>query len=143
MKSPSKLDAALPLCPSFGRCGACTLLDVPYEEQLAQKQQSVEDAFAGILSPDVSRPILGMDDPYHYRNKVISPFVPAPKRSKSRRPILTGMYVKGTHKLVSTDGCLVENAEANAVVAAIRDLMVRRHIEPYNEDTAVAFSDTY
>lgn len=136
------------LCPVSGVCGACQSIDVPYEQQLAEKQAYIEKLFAGIVPASVVRPILGMQDPFHYRNKVISPYARGkklpPKPGKSggraaRYDILTGMYAKGTHKLVPTDTCLLENKVAKKVTLAVRDIMLRFGVEPYDEDAHEGF----
>ena len=142
-------------CPVFDRCGACQMLDVPYADQLARKQRQVEELFAGLVEPAAFRPILGMDDPYHYRNKVISPYAPGrrlpdasvqgrdrkggKRAAAPRREVLTGMYAKGTHKLVPTDTCLLENETAKKVTLVVRDLMRKWNIEPYDEDAGTGF----
>ncbi len=141
--------------------------DEPPSDAITASAQSVADI----------RPILGMDEPYFYRNRVISPFAPGRllqtsnsvvqqneclnKRTASyrnnsrtnyrnannacansqhaRREILCGMYAAGTHDLVATDECLVENRQAKAVILTIRELMPRFDIEPYNETTNSGF----
>ena len=55
------------VCPHSGRCGGCTLQGVPYEEQLRRKEEGVRRLLGGICPV---RPITGMEDPLHYRNKV-------------------------------------------------------------------------
>ncbi|WP_165171376.1 23S rRNA (uracil(1939)-C(5))-methyltransferase RlmD [Adlercreutzia sp. ZJ242] len=139
------------LCAVFGRCGGCSLLDMPYRAQLIEKQQLVIDLFAPLADLTALRPILGMDDPFHYRNKVVSPYAPGrkaaaqPRRGKAaarpqaRREILTGMYAKGTHQLIPTDTCALENETAKAITLAVRDLMRRWDIAPYDEDTGEGF----
>lgn len=137
-------------CEHADVCGACQHVNELYEQQLREKDAYVaqlfdDPVFAGV---DV-RSILGMDDPFHYRNKVISPFAPGKRMAKgsakgskgaaSAREILTGMYAAGTHRLVNTDGCLVENEQANAVVAAVRSIMTRHGIAPYDENTGRGF----
>jgi len=110
-----------------------------------------DPAFSGV---DI-RPILGQDVPFHYRNKVMSPFAPARqakgrtardrgKRGKGAAPtsadqILTGMYAAGSHRIVNADGCLVENEQANAVVRAVRSIMAKHGIAPYDEDSGRGF----
>ena len=130
------------ICAKTGACGACSAINVPYARQLAAKDAAVAKLFADIRfagQRDI-RPILGMEDPFHYRNKVISPFAPGKKNPKTgRREILTGMYAAGTHRLINTDGCAVENAAANAVVVAVRRLAQKYGVEPYNEDTGAGF----
>ncbi|MEY8461300.1 23S rRNA (uracil(1939)-C(5))-methyltransferase RlmD [Eggerthellaceae bacterium 24-137] len=147
---------ACALCPVFGRCGGCSQLDVPYESQLAAKQQVVADLFTD-LAPDAAMlPILGMEEPFHYRNKVISPYAPAKgaRRSAaakggakgkgagaklSRADILTGMYEAGSHRLIPTDACAIENETAKQVTLAVRDIMARWGMEPYDEDAGCGF----
>lgn len=119
-------------CKSATRCGACQLLGVPYEEQLERKQREVASLFADLRCP--VDPIIGMDDPLHYRAKVISPFAPGPKGR-----ILTGMYAAGSHRLVSTSDCLVENEDATRIIRTIRDLMRSFHMRPYDENTGQGY----
>jgi len=163
-KSPNKPNAAArvtgpkgsahikqPSCPVAGECGACQLLSVPYEQQLASKQASVEELFAELIDANTAvLPILGMTEPYHYRNKVASPFAPArtrkPTRNKKARTtqgtkpaIAYGMYKAGTHELIPTAECLIENQIGQRVVQAVLGIMRRYNIEPYNEDTGQGF----
>lgn len=158
-----------PTCPVRARCGACQLLDVPYLEQLARKQQDMERLFAP-FNPAEVRPIAGMDAPFHYRNKVTSPYVPGKKipergqndrarngkragnaraakrngkrdaaASAPRREILCGMYAAGTHRVIATDECLIENTAAKRAILAIRSIMARHDMQPYDEDTGRGF----
>lgn len=144
-------------CEVFGTCGGCSLLNVPYEVQLARKDSRVAELFDGLCDPGAIRPIMGMEDPFRYRNKVISPFVPAPharsKRlqqgaAKQKGPaarqggagILTGMYAKGTHRVVEAPGgCLLENEVASRVIAAVKAIMLRHGVAPYDEDAHRGF----
>ena len=127
------------LCPVSHECGACQAIDTPYVEQLAEKQRYMEGLFEGLAPQGAMRPVLGMESPFHYRNKVISPYAPGRKLPGNRREILTGMYAKGTHRLVPTDKCLLENEVAKKVTLAVRSIMARYGVEPYNEDTGEGF----
>lgn len=155
-------------CDVFGSCGGCTLLDVPYADQLSQKEARIAELFSGVAASDVVRPILGMDDPFHYRNKVIAPFVSAPQgrahhkdatmrsgdrgQARGKRhpgsaggkakgaPIITGMYAKGTHRVIEApNGCLLENEVAAQVVRAVKAIMAKHDIAPYDEDAGTGF----
>ncbi len=165
-----------PACPAFGACGACQTLDVPYEQQLIAKQRAIGDLFPDAARADAIRPILGMEDPAHYRNKVVAPYVAAPARrgvqasrgaevrerdrrcargaarrreqvpckgqkggGSRRGTVLTGMYAKGTHEVIPTEGCVLENVEAKAATLAVRDLMEKWSIPPYDEDAHTGF----
>lgn len=84
----AKRDKALKagqFCPVDERCGACQLLAIPYADQLTSKQAEIEELFADALAEDGAtiQSILGMDEPLHYRNKVISPYAPG-KRTVSK-----------------------------------------------------------
>ncbi|MBC2888497.1 23S rRNA (uracil(1939)-C(5))-methyltransferase RlmD [Gordonibacter massiliensis (ex Traore et al. 2017)] len=156
-----------PTCPHARACGACQHVNEPYAAQLARKDARVAELFGGIDGAEL-RPILGMDDPYRYRNKVVSPYAPgkklaaAPSAGKAakgkgsrgdrardardrraagrpRHEILCGMYAAHSHRIVPTDECLVENEEAKRVILAIRSLMPRFGMEPYREDAGSGF----
>lgn len=61
----------VPRCVHFGVCGGCRWQQMPYEEQLKIKQETIETLFRPLLGADVSvRPILACDPPWHYRNKM-------------------------------------------------------------------------
>ena len=127
-------------CAAARECGACQHVNEPYETQLRAKDARMAKLFADAGLEGVElRPILGMGDPIHYRNKVISPFAAGKRGPNGGRAILTGMYAAGTHKLVNTDGCLVENERAQQVVCAIRQLMRKHRIDPYDENRHVGF----
>ena len=124
-------------------CGGCPLLGLDYAEQLKQKEATVKKLL-GKYGP--VNAIRGMENPYHYRNKVISPYAPAKGAKRkgkdaklTRADILTGMYETGTHRLIPTDTCAIENETAKKVTLAIRDIMARWGMEPYNEDTGAGF----
>lgn len=61
-----------PRCGHFGTCGGCRWQHLPYEVQLANKQQQVVDALTRIAKvelPEIS-PILGSANIWGYRNKM-------------------------------------------------------------------------
>lgn len=61
-----------PRCFYFGTCGGCKWQHVQYKEQLAAKQQSVEEALVheGGFSDVEVRPTIGAEQIYFYRNKM-------------------------------------------------------------------------
>ena len=127
-----------PTCRVAKQCGGCSRIDVPYNEQLAAKDEFVRNLFGSFADVEI-RSILGMDDPNHYRNKVTSPFAPGKRGPNGGREILTGMYAAGTHRIIQTDGCLVENEQAQQVVRAVKQIMKKHRIEPYDEDKGTGF----
>ncbi len=71
-----------------------------------------------------------MENPYHYRNKVNSAFA-----RKKDGTIISGIYEKGTHKVVPVDECLLEDQRADAIIRDIRSLLKSFKIMIYNEDS--------
>ena len=135
-------------CLVARECGACQYIDMPYADQLAMKDARMAELFAEFAAPAAPaepagpaeiRPIRGMDDPFHYRNKVTSPFAPGKRGPNGGREILTGMYAAGTHRLVPTDCCLLENEQAQQVIAAIRAIMRKHGNAPYDENKGTGF----
>ncbi len=140
-----------PYCPIEKKCGACQHLQTPYPKQLKQKQDYLMGLFEHLIGvATVVEPILGMDNPFYYRNKVVSPYAPGRKLKKSQAQqntrhktlpyeVLCGMYKEGTHIIIPSDSCLLENKNAKQVILTIRDLMARFNIDAYNEDTGEGF----
>ena len=115
------------LCPAYGKCGGCQLLDTPYEEQLEQKQKQVEK----LLKPYCKvEKIIGMEEPFYYRNKVHAVF-----GHRKDGTIISGTYQEGTHFIVPVDECMIENQTADAIIRDIRILLKSFKIKTYNEDT--------
>ena len=152
----------MPTCPQTKRCGACQHVSEPYARQLAAKDARVAELFTDVAAPDTLRPIIGMDEPYRYRNKVMSPFAPArkdghpakragggrgrggarpsrPNSGPAQGDILCGMYAAGTHRIIDTRDCLIENEQAKRVIQSIRSIMLKFGIEPYDEDRGCGF----
>lgn len=132
-------------CPYAKKCGGCDYQGKPYEEQLKEKQEYVKKTLSGICKV---LPIIGMEHPYHYRNKVHAVFdiVKGGKRNtqkgvKSRNSgaaagtIISGVYKAGTHDVVNIDECQIEDAKADAIIRDIRGLLRSFKIKTYDEDT--------
>ena len=158
---------AKPNCPVAKQCGACQLLDVPYHKQIEQKQAFITELFEDVANENtLCHPLLGMESPFYYRNKVTSPFAPGKKRktkgtahnnardkrSRTARRmkqsgrhgslpcnVLCGMYAAHSHRIIPTDECFLENKTAKKIILTIRDLMVSFGIEPYREDSGTGF----
>ena len=111
-------------CPAAAKCGGCQRLTMPYEAQLQEKQRRVEGLIGGFCKVS---PIIGMENPYHYRNKVHAAFA-----RDSRGRIVSGNYAPGTHRVVPIRECLLEDERADLVVAVVRNLMEKFHLSPYN-----------
>lgn len=74
-------------------------------------------------------PIIGMEEPWRYRNKAQFPF----GRDKDGR-IIAGFYAGRTHCIVENEDCLLGVEENREILDIIRNFMNEYKIEPYNEE---------
>ena len=118
-------------CPVYKKCGGCQLQNLSYPEQLKFKQNKVERLLKKFCKVE---PIIGMENPYHYRNKVQSAFY----TNKSGK-IISGVYQSGTHHVVGIDSCQTEDIIADKIIVAVRKLLPSFKMTTYNEDTGKGF----
>ena len=118
-------------CPAAAKCGGCQLTRLSYAEQLQWKQQRVTELLDGICEV---RPILGMDDPFHYRNKVHAVLAV----DKAGKPI-SGVYAMGTHRVVPVRHCLIEDRRADRIIQTIVAMLPAYKLRIYNEYTHRGF----
>lgn len=120
----------MPTCPVYKKCGGCQLQNMEYADQLRYKQGKI----IGLLGKFCRvGEIVGMEDPYHYRNKVQAAF------GRDRRGIISGVYQSSSHRIVPIDSCLIEDKKADAVIVTIRKLMASFKLEPFNDNTLRGF----
>ena len=138
--APKRVKPGAYYCPIDERCGGCQLLSIPYKSQLKAKHAQMTELFADLLDErtDVGF-ILGMEDPLHYRNKVVSPYVGIYDKKARKERVICGMYEQGTHWVIDSGECLIENQEAKRIILTIRDMMGRFGIRPYDEDADTGF----
>ena len=114
------------LCPVFKKCGACQMIDTPYEKQLKIKHDRVQE----LLKPYCKvESFIGMENPEHYRCKVHAVFT----HDRKGNP-LSGIYREGSHEVVPVDSCLLEDQKADAIIASIRGMLKSVKIKTYDED---------
>ncbi|MGN0141709.1 MAG: 23S rRNA (uracil(1939)-C(5))-methyltransferase RlmD [Roseburia sp.] len=114
-------------CPYAKKCGGCDYQGVPYEKQLKEKEKQVRQLVGEFCRVN---PIIGMENPCHYRNKVHAVFDIAKGGT-----IISGVYKAGTHEVVNIDSCLIEDETADAIIRDIRGLLRSFRIKTYDEDT--------
>ena len=120
-----------PTCSIARSCGGCEWLSVPYPIQLKRKQAQVEDLLAPLASINnvTIEPIRGMDEPLAYRHKAATPFAPGKGRT-----VRSGFYASGTHKIIASKECLVEDGRARAILNDVAYLAGQFNIHAYQED---------
>lgn len=118
-------------CPYEKKCGGCQYIHLPYKKQLQKKQQQVEQLLGSFGKV---QPILKMEDPYFYRNKVHG-VVAADRKGNG----YTGIYEEKSHRIIRVDQCLIENQKADEIMQTIAGLMKSFKMRPYQEDTGYGF----
>ncbi len=115
------------ICPYAKKCGGCDYQGIPYEKQLSMKQKEMEKLFGGFSKV---YPIIGMEEPMHYRNKVHAVL------DRDRKGnIISGVYEKNSHRVVNVDSCMIEDERADAIVLTIRKLIKDFKMKVFDEDT--------
>ncbi|WP_027207034.1 23S rRNA (uracil(1939)-C(5))-methyltransferase RlmD [Butyrivibrio fibrisolvens] len=133
--TPSK-DRVKPRCPIARQCGGCQIQNMSYESQLKFKQSKVRNNIVRLGGFDekeidsIMEPIIGMDDPFKYRNKAQFP-VGKDKNGK----VVTGFYAGHSHNIIPNTDCIIGVPDNKEILEIIIAHMEKNHIEPYDEVT--------
>ena len=121
-----------PKCPVSKRCGGCKVMAAAYEKQLEFKQNKVKNNLIkiGKVNDFFMSPIIGMEEPYHYRNKAQFPI-----GINKDGVIISGFYAGRTHVIIESDKCYLGVEENEAILNIIKKFMEEKHILPYDEIT--------
>ncbi len=111
-------------CPNYKKCGGCQLQNLPYERQLSFKQVKAIKLLGRYHH--VSE-IIGMEHPYHYRNKVQAAF------ANKGGAIISGVYQSSTHKIVPVDDCMIEDETADKIIVTVRKLLKSFKLKAFDD----------
>ena len=127
--SPDRVE---PKCQFARQCGGCQLQTLSYEKQLEFKTSKVRghlERIGGFIDIPMEK-ILGMEQPFHYRNKAQFPV----GKSKDGR-IITGFYAGRTHSIIENRDCALGVTRNKEVLDRVIAHMEKFHIQPYDENT--------
>ncbi|WP_312354433.1 23S rRNA (uracil(1939)-C(5))-methyltransferase RlmD [Aminipila sp.] len=135
--SPFRIEAE---CSYANQCGGCTYSGVSYEGQLQIKEKQIREKLirlGGVEEPKLN-PIVGMDRPYAYRNKVQMPISTGGIITRKGGIIenlgecAIGFYKAKSHEVVNCGQCLLQSPPAEAIAKALRDFMKSDNITAYD-----------
>jgi len=113
-----------PPCPHFEKCGGCQLMSMNYSAQLDYKKSIVAETLRRIGGIQTDVDIIGMDNPYHYRNKMIFPI------DVNRK---WGFYRERSHDVIPLEDCLLGDDINKKILNTVCDFMKKHNIPAYNE----------
>lgn len=118
-------------CETYKRCGGCSLRHIKYEETLKMKQNAVQSLVNKTLKTKIQvQETLGMENPYHYRNKAQYPI----GINKEAKPVM-GVFANRTHEIIPIHKCLIQNEQTEKLAKFVFDFIVKNKISIYNEKT--------
>lgn len=118
-------------CPVAKKCSGCQLSNLNYEQQLEFKQKDAEKLLGQFGEV---KPIVAMENPYNYRNKVQAVF-----RSDRSGRIISGVFQSARNGIVGVDRCFLNDEKADEIVVGIRELLRSFKIQPYDIGTGRGF----
>ena len=121
-----------PVCPVSKRCGGCKVMAADYSEQLRFKENKVKNNIEkiGKVTEFELNPIIGMDNPYHYRNKAQFPI-----GINENGELVSGFYAGRTHVIIENDKCYLGVEDNEKILGIIKSFMAEKNIAPYDEVT--------
>ncbi len=126
---PSPLRVKAP-CRHFGACGGCQLQHLGYGEQLRQKREIVLQALRRLGGLETAvLPVLGMAEPWHYRNKAQFPL------AREGGKLRAGFFRRGTHQIVDLLDCPIQHPLIDSTFTIARNLLDRMGVPVYDEKT--------
>ena len=125
-----------PECPLYARCGGCQIQAMDYRQQLCYKQKKVRGnlirigGFAPELIDSVMEEIVGMEQPYRYRNKAQFPI----GADRDGMPV-AGFYAARTHNIIPVEDCKLGVTQNEQILGVVLSYMRENGVRSYDETT--------
>lgn len=129
--TPSE-DRVTPECDVARQCGGCQIQQMSYDAQLRFKEKLVKDnveRIGGIKDYKMC-PVIGMENPYNYRNKAQYPV----GKDKNGNVVI-GFYAGRTHAIIPCTDCVIGAKDNKKILEKIGHWIGKNNIAPYDETT--------
>ena len=133
LPSPDRVE---PKCVVAGKCGGCQLQHLSYERQLVYKEDKVKNCLqriGGMAVEEIEQviePIIGMEEPFHYRNKAQYPV----GTDKQGNPVM-GFYAGHSHNIMECMDCAIQEPVNAVILPVIKEFIKTYGISVYDEET--------
>ena len=118
-----------PECPIYKECGGCQLQHMSYEGQLRAKEKQVSDVLQriGKLENVKVHPVIGMENPWRYRNKAQVPI------GENEGGLIGGFYQQRSHQIIDMKACIIQQERNDEVVKKVKEICNINGVRAYNE----------
>lgn len=111
-------------CGIYKKCNGCQMMNLAYNDQIKYKQKMLGQLLSKLCKVS---PVIEMENPYHYRNKVQMAF-----KKISSKQIYSGIYQSKTDTVTKVSECLLDDKRADAIIATVTKLVLSFKLEPYD-----------
>ncbi|MGD6843751.1 23S rRNA (uracil(1939)-C(5))-methyltransferase RlmD [Bacillus infantis] len=125
-ESPHRVNAP---CPIYKECGGCQLQHLSYQGQMLAKEKQVRDVLTriGKLEDVKVHPVLGMSEPWRYRNKAQVPI------GEHEGGLIGGFYQQRSHQIIDMKECLIQQEKNDEVVQKVKEICAKYGVRAYDE----------
>ena len=118
-----------PECPIYKECGGCQLQHMSYEGQLKAKEKQVSDVLQriGKLENVKVHPVIGMENPWRYRNKAQVPI------GENEGGLIGGFYQQRSHQIIDMKACIIQQEKNDEVVKGVKEICNINGVRAYDE----------
>ena len=130
-----------PPCAFHKQCGGCQIQAMDYKKQLEFKQNKVLNnlvrigGFSSDFIEEIMEPIVGMENPYRYRNKAQFPIGMRKAADSEKWEIIAGFYAGRTHHIIANTDCLLGVTENQEILETFLSYMRDNKVSAYDEET--------